>query len=64
VMHPTAGGQAVVYRKEPRKPTPLADFFRGVLICLWHKTRPLGQYSTAKNSPIKYGGCQALKLSF
>src|ERR1700694_5422594 len=36
-------------------------FFRRVLICLWHKTRPLGQIATAKNSPIKCGGIQVLK---
>jgi hypothetical protein len=37
-------------------PCPEADFFKRVLICLCHKTSPLGQYSTAKNSLIKYGG--------
>jgi len=38
---------------------PVAGFFRRVLICLWHKTRPLGQIATAKNSPIKCNGIQA-----
>ena len=41
----------------------VADFFRRVLICLWHKMSLLGQYSTAKNSLIKCGGIQPLKFS-
>src|SRR5208282_109379 len=40
---------------------PGADFFRRVLICLWHKTSPLGRIATATNSLIKCGGKQALK---
>src|SRR5208282_4307421 len=40
---------------------PSADFFRRVLICLWHKTSPLGRIATATNSLIKCGGKQALK---
>jgi hypothetical protein len=39
---------------------PTADFFRRVLICLWHKTNPLGRSSTAKKSLIKYGGYPVL----
>src|SRR5208283_115902 len=42
-------------------PDPSADFFRRVLICLWHKTSPLGRIATATNSLIKCGGKQALK---
>ena len=41
--------------------SPMADFFRRVLICLWHKTSPLGRIATATNSLIKCGGKQALK---
>src|SRR5580700_7483649 len=41
-----------------------ADFFRRVLICLWHKTSPLGQIATATNSLMKCGGKQVLKCSF
>src|SRR5271165_961376 len=41
--------------------SPYADFFRRVLICLWHKTSPLGRIATATNSLIKCGGKQALK---
>ena len=43
---------------------PVADFFRRVLICLWHKTSPLGQIATATNSLMKCGGKQVLKRSF
>ena len=43
-------------RQRQHRLRAFADFFRRVLICLWHKKSRLGQYSTAKNSPIKYGG--------
>jgi hypothetical protein len=39
---------------------PEADFFRRVLICLRHNTNPVGRYSTAKKSLIKYGGVPPL----
>ena len=43
---------------------PAAEIFRRVLICLWHKTSPLGQIATAKNSLMKYGGPLAHQLVF
>src|SRR5208283_1699115 len=43
---------------------PGADFFRRVLICLWHKTSPLGRIATATNSLIKCGGKQASNVLF
>jgi hypothetical protein len=57
-------GSSVRVTLEIEAEIPEADFFRRVLICLWHKTSPLGQIATATNSLMKCGGKQVLKRSF